>query len=57
MPIREYQCEKCGKTAEKLEKMDDRKESIECGDCGGKAIKIYSRTGRPKVIGGTPIHY
>lgn len=59
MPIYEYQCEDCKRVAEKLEKMSDRSESIECKECGGKAVRIVSRPSEPKFVGGgfTPRFY
>lgn len=35
MPIYEYNCEKCGKTFEKLIRASDGDKKIECPDCGG----------------------
>jgi putative FmdB family regulatory protein len=54
LPMYEYKCNDCGKTATKLRKMDDRDQPIECGDCGGKSIRVASTTGRPNIKGGTP---
>ena len=36
MPIYEYQCRKCGKIFEKIQKMNERGNSLTCPYCGGK---------------------
>jgi len=36
MPIYEYQCRKCGEVFEKIQKVDEGGESIECPCCGEK---------------------
>ena len=36
MPIYEYQCRKCGKIFEKIQKMSERGNSLTCPYCGGK---------------------
>ncbi len=43
MPIYEYQCQKCGEIFEKIQKMDEGGDSIECPCCGeGKPEKLLS---------------
>ncbi|MFI5290524.1 MAG: FmdB family zinc ribbon protein [Polyangia bacterium] len=44
MPIYEYQCEKCGRRAEYLQKMSDPPKT-ECESCGGKLEKLISSGG------------
>ncbi len=39
MPIYEYNCEKCGKTFEKLVRASDRDKEVECPDCGSSKVK------------------
>lgn len=39
MPMYEYNCEKCGKTFEKLVKLSERDKEIECPGCGNKKVK------------------
>jgi len=34
MPIYEYQCRKCGEVFEKIQKVDEGGESLECPYCG-----------------------
>ena len=41
MPIYEYQCEKCGQTAEVLQKFSDAPLS-QCPGCGGEMHKLMS---------------
>lgn len=41
MPIYEYQCEKCGETAEVLQKFSDEPLS-QCPHCGGHMSKLMS---------------
>ncbi|WP_027390731.1 FmdB family zinc ribbon protein [Chrysiogenes arsenatis] len=41
MPIYEYTCHECGKTFEKIEKMDAPKETA-CVTCSGTAHRILS---------------
>ncbi|MGD9276679.1 MAG: zinc ribbon domain-containing protein [Candidatus Pacearchaeota archaeon] len=42
MPIYEYQCNKCGKIEEVLQKYSD-KELKNCKHCDGKLVKIISQ--------------
>lgn len=51
MPMYSYSCEKCGKTADKLRKLEERDEPIKCGDCGGDAIRVIAQTAPPKFSG------
>ena len=41
MPIYEYQCQKCGRTTEVMQKFSDAPLS-RCSACGGKVSKIMS---------------
>lgn len=41
MPIYEYQCEKCGKTTEVIQKFSDAP-LTECPGCGGLVAKLMS---------------
>jgi putative FmdB family regulatory protein len=43
MPIYEYECTKCGKLHEIMQKMTD-KPLTECTECGGKMKKMISNT-------------
>jgi len=36
MPIYEYQCRKCGKVFEKIQKVNEGGNSLTCPYCGGK---------------------
>jgi putative FmdB family regulatory protein len=36
MPIYEYQCRKCGKLFEKIQKVNERGKSLKCPYCGEK---------------------
>jgi len=36
MPIYEYQCRKCGKIFEKIQKLNEGGNSLTCPYCGGK---------------------
>ena len=36
MPIYEYQCKKCGKEFEVIQKMDEGGEDLKCPSCGAK---------------------
>lgn len=38
----EFECQKCGHKSEKLLKIDDKTDAIECSKCGGNAIKVFS---------------
>jgi len=43
MPIYEYRCRKCGKTFEKIQKVDEGGDSLKCHYCGGeKPEKVLS---------------
>jgi putative FmdB family regulatory protein len=43
MPIYEYRCEKCGKTFELLQKIEEAP-ATQCVECGGKLQKLISQT-------------
>jgi putative FmdB family regulatory protein len=43
MPIYEYQCRKCGEIFEKIQKINEKGDSLKCPYCGeGKPKKILS---------------
>ena len=43
MPIYEYQCRKCGEIFEKIQKINEKGDSLKCPCCGGgKLEKILS---------------
>ena len=43
MPIYEYRCRKCGKLFEKIQKVNEGGENLECPHCGGqKPEKVLS---------------
>ena len=43
MPIYEYRCRKCGKLFEKIQKMDEGGDSLQCPYCGGqKPERMFS---------------
>jgi putative FmdB family regulatory protein len=43
MPIYEYRCRKCGELFEKIQRVDEGGESLECPYCGGqKPEKVFS---------------
>ncbi len=44
MPIYEYQCQKCGKTFEYMQSMNDAPKK-KCEKCGGKLEKLISAAG------------
>jgi putative FmdB family regulatory protein len=60
VPIYEYLCKKkkCGRVTEVVKKMTDEA-PVECQKCGGKTVRIISRTSPPKFIGSgfTPRFY
>lgn len=58
MPLYEFACQNkdCKHVSEVIKRVDDRT-PIECSKCGGKTVKIISKTGKPKVVGGTPKFY
>lgn len=39
VPIYEYQCQECGKTVEKLQKMGSESAGGNCPQCGGNQLK------------------
>ena len=41
MPLYEYECRKCGKTLEKIQKFSD-KPLTKCPDCGGRLERLIS---------------
>ncbi|MGH9340652.1 MAG: FmdB family zinc ribbon protein [Acidobacteriota bacterium] len=41
MPLYEYQCEKCGKIVEVIQKFADAP-LIECAHCGGELVRLLS---------------
>src|SRR4029078_5972779 len=43
MPIYEFKCDSCGTVTERLQKMDDAPLK-KCPKCGGKVVKIFSRS-------------
>jgi putative FmdB family regulatory protein len=43
MPIYEYQCQQCAAVTEKIQKLSD-KPLTKCEACGGKLVKLLSRT-------------
>lgn len=43
MPIYEYECLKCGRTIEAMQKFSDAQLS-ECAECGGRLRKLISNT-------------
>ena len=49
MPLREYQCRKCGIVKEYLEPLESPKARLcEQEDCGGLSKRIYSTSSLPK---------
>lgn len=44
MPLYEYQCAKCKKRFEKIEKVSARRKQ-KCPHCGGKAERLFSAAG------------
>jgi len=43
MPIYEYQCKSCGRIFEKIQKISETGDSLQCPYCGGKkAEKVLS---------------
>ena len=43
MPIYEYRCRRCGKIFEKIQKVNEGGENLECPHCGGqKPEKVLS---------------
>lgn len=52
MPIREYECEGCGKRTQTFSHSYECEEEIDCPDCGKKAKKVFSRPGHIKFKGG-----
>ena len=54
MPIYEYQCRKCEKVFEMLQKVDEGGEAVKCPYCGGqKPEKILSRFSSVKEVEST----
>ena len=55
MPLYEFECRNkdCKHVSEVTKRMGDTT-PVECSKCGGKTVKIISKTGRPKIVGGTP---
>lgn len=53
MPIYEFQCqnEVCATRTEKMTAIEDRPNLIVCPACGAEAVRVVSRTGRPKFEG------
>ncbi len=44
MPIYEYACNKCGKTFEKMESINNDETVKKCEKCGGEAHRIISHS-------------
>ncbi len=51
MPVYEYECQSCKYKTEKLRKMGERDSPLECGECGGKQIRIMSKPSDPQFVG------
>ena len=56
MPIFEYTCKKDHKVTT-VRKIAERDEPLKCKECNSEMKRVPSVNARPKVIGGTPIHY
>jgi putative FmdB family regulatory protein len=39
MPLYEYRCEKCGKRFEKLRRMQDADQGVECPECESEEVE------------------
>jgi len=39
MPLYEYRCQKCGKSFEKLRRMEDADRNLECPECRSEQIE------------------
>jgi len=39
MPLYEYKCESCGKTFEKLRRMQDADSELECPECDSRRVQ------------------
>ena len=53
MPLYEFQCpnEPCATRTEKIFPVEERPNLIICPSCGAEAVRLFSRTGRPKFEG------
>ena len=60
MPLYEYECPKCGKRIEILQKLGEDGSSLKCGECGavglrkllsGCAVQVSGNTASPPLSG------
>ncbi len=54
MPLYEYRCEKCGKSFEKLRRMQDADEPLQCPDCRSGEVKRLFSTFSSKGCAASP---
>ena len=44
MPVYEWECRECGRVFEKMYKIKEKPESVECPECQGDSQSIISKT-------------